>query len=116
MKGFFFLISECGRAFRHKGNLIRHLAVHDPESATHEKALALKLGRQKKIQFIDGQQVEVLTGDEEDEEAVPDGEVMIHGGQQYVVLEVSSFDTIKGREFCKTKVQTVIIIINIIII
>ncbi|KAK6627614.1 hypothetical protein RUM44_010092 [Polyplax serrata] len=78
---------ECGRAFRHKGNLIRHLAVHDPESSTNEKALALKLGRQKKIQFIDGQQVEVLTGDEEDE-TVADGEVMIHGGQQYVVLEV----------------------------
>ena len=33
-----------------------------------EKALALKIGRQKKIQIIDGQQVEVLTGDDEDEE------------------------------------------------
>lgn len=41
---------ECGRAFRHKGNLIRHMAVHDPESSAQEKALALKLGRQKKIQ------------------------------------------------------------------
>ncbi|KAL0280051.1 UNVERIFIED_CONTAM: hypothetical protein PYX00_001463 [Menopon gallinae] len=78
---------ECGRAFRHKGNLIRHLAVHDPESATHEKALALKLGRKKKIQFIDGQQVEVLTGEEE-EEAMADGDVMVHGGQEYVVLQV----------------------------
>lgn len=48
---------ECGRAFRHKGNLIRHMALHDPESTVHEKQLALKLGRQKKIQMIDGQQV-----------------------------------------------------------
>lgn len=94
------VFTECGRAFRHKGNLIRHLAVHDPESSTHEKALALKLGRQKKIQFIDGQQVEVLTGDE-DEEAVADGEVMIHGGQQYVVLEVSNFIRYKSRRMFK---------------
>lgn len=81
---------ECGRAFRHKGNLIRHMAVHDPESSVHEKQLALKLGRQKKIQMIDGQQVEVMPGlaseDEDD-----DGDVMaVEGadGQQYVVLEV----------------------------
>ena len=33
-----------------------------------EKAIALKIGRQKKIQIIDGQQVEVLTGDDEDDE------------------------------------------------
>jgi hypothetical protein len=33
-----------------------------------EKAMALKIGRQKKIQIIDGQQVEVLTGDDEDDE------------------------------------------------
>ena len=30
--------------------------------------MALKIGRQKKIQIIDGQQVEVLTGDDEDDE------------------------------------------------
>lgn len=64
------------------------MAVHDPESATHEKALALKLGRKKKIQFIDGQQVEVLTGEEE-EETMADGDVMVHGGQEYVVLQVT---------------------------
>ena len=33
-----------------------------------EKALALKIGRQKKIQIIDGQHVEVLTGDDEEDE------------------------------------------------
>lgn len=43
---------ECQRAFRHKGNLIRHMAVHDPDSFAQENALALKLGRQKKIQVF----------------------------------------------------------------
>ena len=35
---------------------------------SQEKALALKIGRQKKIQIIDGQHVEVLTGDDEEDE------------------------------------------------
>ena len=51
---------ECGRTFRHKGNLIRHMAVHDPDASSQEKAMALKLGRQKKIQIIDGQQVKTF--------------------------------------------------------
>ena len=38
------------------------MAVHDPESSLQEKQQALKMGRQKKIQIIDGQRVEVLTG------------------------------------------------------
>lgn len=38
------------------------MAVHDPDSSVQEKQQALKLGRQKKIQFIDGQRVEVMTG------------------------------------------------------
>lgn len=41
---------------------MRHMAVHDPESSLQEKQQALKIGRQKKIQFIDGQRVEVMTG------------------------------------------------------
>lgn len=87
---------------RHKGNLIRHMSAHDPLSTAHEKALALKLGRQKKIQIIDGQQVEVMPGEEEDEDEADEtdatgedngleGSVMaVEGcdGQQYVVLEV----------------------------
>lgn len=80
---------ECSRAFRHKGNLIRHMAIHDPDSSIQEKQLALKLGRQKKIQMIDGQQVEVMPGMESDEE--DESDVMaVDGadGQQYVVLEV----------------------------
>jgi len=82
---------ECGRSFRHKGNLIRHMALHDPDSTAAEKAEALKIGRQKKIQIINGEKVEVLTGeDSEDEmEDIEDG-IPIQGedGQHYVVLEV----------------------------
>ncbi|XP_015585925.1 transcriptional repressor CTCFL isoform X3 [Cephus cinctus] len=89
---------ECERPFRHKGNLIRHMAVHDPESSLQEKQHALKIGRQKKIQIIDGQRVEVMTGDlasklkgyEDDEEEDEDDMMAVEGsdGQQYVVLEV----------------------------
>lgn len=45
----------CHRSFARKGNLIRHLAVHDPESGHQERSLALKLGRQKKFKFVNGQ-------------------------------------------------------------
>lgn len=65
------------------------MAIHDPDSSIQEKQLALKLGRQKKIQMIDGQQVEVMPGMESDEE--DESDVMaVDGadGQQYVVLEV----------------------------
>jgi len=92
------------------------MALHDPESTEQEKAIALKIGRQKKIQIIDGQQVEVLTGDDEDDEEEPedyeDSDELLEpsdteegapvgtgveqkmmavegqDGQQYVVLEV----------------------------
>ena len=37
----------------------RHMALHDPDSSAAEKAIALKIGRQKKIQIIDGQQVKL---------------------------------------------------------
>ena len=37
-----------------------------------EKALALKIGRQKKIQIIDGQHVEVFTGDDEEDDEMED--------------------------------------------
>ena len=43
------------------------MVLHDPESNEQERTMALKIDRQKKIQIIDGQQVEVLTGDEEEE-------------------------------------------------
>ena len=40
---------------------MRHMALHDPDSSVLEKAAALKYGRQKKIQVIDGQQVKGST-------------------------------------------------------
>ena len=48
------------------------MVLHDSESTEQEKAMALKIGRQKKIQIIDGQQVEVLTGDNEEDEEEPE--------------------------------------------
>jgi len=83
---------ECNRSFRHKGNLIRHMALHDPESTEQDKANALRIGRSKKIQIIDGQRVEVMTGESEDEED-PDLDheglpLQNEDGQHYVVLEV----------------------------
>ena len=39
------------------GNLIRHMAIHDPDASAQEKAQALKIGRQKRLQLINGQQV-----------------------------------------------------------
>ncbi|XP_075228493.1 uncharacterized protein LOC142328594 isoform X2 [Lycorma delicatula] len=92
---------ECQRAFRHKGNLIRHMSVHDPDSTAQEKAMALKLGRQKKIQIIDGQQVEVIPGEDDDEEEELNGSMMaVEGsdGQQYVVLEVIQLQDGEGQE------------------
>ena len=69
------------------------MALHDPESSAQEKAIALKIGRQKKIQVIDGQRVEVLTGEsdeEEDPDLEPGAGLPMQGedGQHYVVLEV----------------------------
>ncbi|XP_060534733.1 transcriptional repressor CTCF-like [Cylas formicarius] len=81
---------ECSKAFRHKGNLIRHMASHDPDPNVHQKQLELKLGRQKKIQMIDGQQVEVIGPgiDSDEEEEIDMMAVEGSDGQQYVVLEV----------------------------
>lgn len=83
------------------------MAAHDPDPLVQRKQLELKLGRQKKIQMIDGQQVsrffcdsivffmflvqvEVLgpgLGSDEEEEI---DMMAVEGsdGQQYVVLEV----------------------------
>ena len=44
------------------------MALHDPESTEQEKAMALKIGGQKKIQIIDGQQVEDNEEEPEDYE------------------------------------------------
>ncbi|KAL0851884.1 hypothetical protein ABMA28_000177 [Loxostege sticticalis] len=98
---------ECKRTFAHKGNLIRHLAVHDPDSGHQERALALKIGRQRKVKYVDGNAQELqeehdalAEEDEEqdDESIVRLGQADLRRGelvsvndgdhQQYVVLEV----------------------------
>lgn len=84
----------CSRAFRHKGNLIRHMAVHDPDSAAKAEQIALKAGRQKRIHLVDGQLLSENEDDEEDEEENENEMMAVEGedGQQYVVLEVYNMD------------------------
>ena len=55
--------STCFEVFAHV--IDRHMALHDPDSSAAEKAIALKIGRQKKIQIIDGQQVKLTTVEEQ---------------------------------------------------
>lgn len=44
------------------------MALHDPESTAQEKAIALKIGRQRKIQIVNGQAVEVFTCDDDEDD------------------------------------------------
>lgn len=88
--------------FAHKGNLIRHLAVHDPDSGHHERALALKIGRQRKVKFIEEEPMrDIRVVDSSDaaemmklglsNNELKRGELVTVAdgdGQQYVVLEV----------------------------
>ena len=64
------------------------MALHDPDSTAQEKAMALKIGRQKKIQVIDGQRVEVMTEGSDDEDEMEGVAMQGEDGQHYVVLEV----------------------------
>ena len=50
--------------------------------------MALKIGRQKKIQVIDGQRVEVMTEGSDDDEEMEGVAMQGEDGQHYVVLEV----------------------------
>lgn len=58
---------SCNRQFRHKGNLIRHMSLHDPDSTVREHAMALKVGRKKRVQVVNGQQVEYIGFEDEEE-------------------------------------------------
>lgn len=85
---------NCPRSFRHKGNLIRHMALHDPDSSAREEALALKEGRQKRVNItleqVDEYEGEEDETEEEDEDDEDDQDMMTVEGEdgQYVVLEV----------------------------
>lgn len=81
---------ECGCVFRHKGTLIWHSAVHDSDSAVVERQVALKLGRQKKVQITDEQPVEVILNTDCSDEEGGNDMMAVEGsdGQQHAVLEV----------------------------
>lgn len=78
------------------------MCVHDPDSEAIQTANALKMGRQKKIQVVNGEELKVVPSDEDvvmkDEVIESDtkilkselGNQLIEGadGQHYVVLEV----------------------------
>lgn len=65
---------SCNRQFRHKGNLIRHMSLHDPDSTVREHAMALKVGRKKRVQIVNGQQVEYGYEDGFEDEEEYEGE------------------------------------------
>lgn len=44
------------------------MANHDPDSKVHELSMELKMGRQKRIQYVDGHAVEIMPGDADYEE------------------------------------------------
>lgn len=57
---------DCEKSFSHKGNLIRHMAIHDPDSGAKEEAFALKVGRQKKIHVFGNDAIEIIPNDGDD--------------------------------------------------
>ncbi|VVC88788.1 unnamed protein product [Leptidea sinapis] len=88
------ICNECSRTFANKGNLIRHMVIHDPDPTHQEQAEALKLGRQKKVKVVDGHlvvsfvQLELPRNKPEQLDA---GEILTVAddrGEEYVVLQV----------------------------
>jgi len=84
---------KCGMSFSYKGNFDRHLALHDPESTTLEKNLALKTHELEKIQssICHGVDSQDLIDDSEEEIKLDEEGLLIKGedGQDYVILEVT---------------------------
>lgn len=70
---------HCERSFAFKGNLMRHMETHDPNSRIGEEKLELKLGRMRRVQ-PDGTVVTSIPNDyifnEDDVENMIDEEVL----------------------------------------
>lgn len=69
----------CFKAFRHKGNLMRHYVIHDPDASASDKEFAFMLGAPKAA----GEEED---GEEEDED--DDKNLTECDDQQVVVFEV----------------------------
>ncbi|XP_022129438.2 transcriptional repressor CTCFL isoform X1 [Pieris rapae] len=103
---------ECNRSFAHKGNLIRHLAIHDPDSNHLEQALALRIGRQKKLRPFPEKSIREENSSSLQEEVVKievannenkqDENMEITGeeNQEYVVLEVIQLEDGSEQQVC----------------
>lgn len=87
------------------------MCMHDPESEAIQTQNALKLGRQKKIQVVNGEELKIVPGEEhlvKDEIIESDskmlknelGNQLIEGtdGQHYVVLEVIQLQGSDGEQ------------------
>lgn len=61
---------DCKRAFSRKGNLMRHMAMHDPDSKLTEEKTILKMSREYLNENSSTQEghFEVVEGEEEEEE------------------------------------------------
>ncbi|RXG73068.1 Transcriptional repressor CTCFL [Armadillidium vulgare] len=91
--------SECCKVFRHKGNLIRHLAVHKEEHKSEPSSIDCNMslmsdGKQKRLEIMNGEEVEVYPGEVDEEEMMT---VEGHDGNQYVVLEVIQLQNGEGH-------------------
>lgn len=93
--------NNCNKSFCHKGNLIRHMALHDPDPAVREEAMALKMGRQKKINLETGLPMEYDEDDEEEEEDEDEEE-------NYIMEEAEdSKSGVKKEELTDTQVMSI---------
>ncbi|KAH7980364.1 hypothetical protein HPB49_015311 [Dermacentor silvarum] len=94
---------RCGKSFpdryTYKGNLIRHLAIHDPEATAAERAEAMRIGEPKGPgEEPDGEEDDYMMEDDEDDDmddmGMEDG--MVNEGQQVVVFEVIQIPAADG--------------------
>lgn len=79
----------CHKKFIHVGNLIKHLAVHDPDSQVHEEKEALRAGRKRRINVK-----------EEDDDMMPGSFKEVEDGEdegQYIVFEIDGVEDDSGK-------------------